>query len=128
MSRVVLDASAILAFIQGEPGSEKLTPALLSNSICSAVNLAEVHGKLVSRGWSVDEAWEDAFSPTQEVIPFDLSQARTAGDLVAQTRTLGLSLGDRACLALALSLKIPVYTTEHVWRKLKLEVPVFVIR
>ena len=128
MSKVVLDASAILAFIQGEPGSEKLTPELLSGSICSAVNLAEVHGKLVSRGWSVDEAWEDAFSPAQEVIPFDLSQARIAGDLVTHTRTLGLSLGDRACLALALSLKAPVYTTEQAWRKLKLEVSVHVIR
>jgi PIN domain nuclease of toxin-antitoxin system len=128
MSKVVLDASAILAFIQGEPGSEKLTPELLGGSICSAVNLAEVHGKLVSRGWSVYEAWEDAFSPTQEVIPFDLSQARIAGELVPRTRALGLSLGDRACLALALTLKAPVYTTEQAWRKLKLEVPVHVIR
>ena len=128
MSRIVLDASAILAFIQGERGSEKLTPELLSDSACSAVNLAEVHGKLVSRGWSVDEAWEDAFSPSQQVVPFDVSQARIAGDLVIHTRTLGLSLGDRACLALALMLKASVYTTEQGWRKLKLEVPVHVLR
>jgi PIN domain nuclease of toxin-antitoxin system len=128
MNNIVLDASAILAFIQGEPGSEKLTPELLSGSLCSAVNLAEVHGKLVSRGWSIDEAWEDALSPAQEVIPFDLSQARIAGDLVTQTRTFGLSLGDRACLALALALKAPVFTTEQVWKKLKLDVAVHVIR
>lgn len=128
MNRVVLDASAILAFIQGEPGSEKLTPQLLSAAVCGAVNLAEVHGKLVSRGWSVDEAWDDATSPIQEVIPFDLSQARLAGGLVAHTRTIGLSLGDRACLALALTLEAPVYTTEQAWKKLKLEVPVHVIR
>lgn len=123
-----MDASAILAFIQGEPGSEKLTPQLLSAAVCGAVNLAEVHGKLVSRGWSVDEAWDDATSPIQEVIPFDLSQARLAGGLVAHTRTIGLSLGDRACLALALTLEAPVYTTEQAWKKLKLEVPVHVIR
>jgi ribonuclease VapC len=128
MNRIVLDASAILAFIQGESGSEKLTPQVLSNSICSAVNLAEVHGKLVSRGWPVDEAWEDAFSPAQEVVSFDSRQARLAGDLIAQTRPLGLSLGDRACLALALLVKAPVYTTEQAWRKLKLEVPVQIIR
>lgn len=128
MNRVVLDASAILAFIQGEPGSERLTPQLLSAAVCGAVNLAEVHGKLVSRGWSVDEAWDDATSPIQEVIPFDLSQARLAGGLVAHTRTIGLSLGDRACLALALTLEAPVYTTEQAWKKLKLEVPVHVIR
>ena len=123
-----MDASAILAFIQGEPGSEKLTTALLNGAVCGAVNLAEVHGKLVSRGWPADEAWEDARSPIQDVLPFDLSQARLAGGLVAHTRALGLSLGDRACLALALTLKAPVYTTEQAWKKLKLEVPVHVIR
>jgi len=62
------------------------------------------------------------------VAPFDSPQARLAGDLITETRTLGLSLGDRACLALALILKSPVYTTEQVWKKLKLEVPVHVIR
>ena len=128
MNRIVLDASAILAFIQGEPGSEKLTAELLSRAVCGAVNLAEVHGKLVSRGWSIDEAWEDARSPIQEAVPFDLSQARLTGGLIALTRALGLSLGDRACLALAITLKAPVYTTEQAWKKLKLEVPVHVIR
>ena len=128
MNRIVLDASAILAFLQGERGSEKLTPELLNAAVCGAVNLAEVHGKLVGRGWSVEEAWEDATSPIQEVVPFDLSQARIAGDLVAHTRTFGLSLGDRACLALAITLEAPVYTTEQAWKKLKLEVPVHVIR
>jgi PIN domain nuclease of toxin-antitoxin system len=128
MNRIVLDASAILAFLQGERGSEKLTPALLNSAVCGSVNMAEVHGKLVSRGWPEDEAWEDATSPIQEVIPFDLAQARLAGNLVAHTRPLGLSLGDRACLALALTLKAPAYTTEQTWRKLKLQVPVYVIR
>lgn len=128
MNRVVLDASAMLAIINGEPGQEKLTPELLSNSVCGAVNLAEVHGKLVSRGWSADEAWEDATSPVQDVVPFDSAQARIAGNLTAQTRHLGLSLGDRACIALALALKAPVYTAERTWKKLKLEVPVHVIR
>jgi PIN domain nuclease of toxin-antitoxin system len=128
MNRIVLDASVMLAFIQGEPGSEKLTEELLRGAVCGAVNLAEVHAKLVSRGWPVDEAWEDARTPTQEVIPFDLSQARIAGDLVPHTRAFGLSLGDRACLALALIFKAPVYTTEQTWKKLKLEVPVHVIR
>jgi PIN domain nuclease of toxin-antitoxin system len=128
MNRIVLDASAILAFLQGERGSEKLTPALLNSAVCGAVNVAEVHSKLVSRGWSIEEAWEDATSTIQEVIPFDISHARLAGSLVTQTRALGLSLGDRACLALAITLRAPVYTTEQAWKKLKLEVPVHVIR
>ena len=128
MSKCVLDASAILAVINREPGHEKLTPEVLSNSLCGTVNLAEVHGKLVGRGWSSDEAWEDASSPVQDVVPFDSLQARIAGDLTLQTRQLGLSLGDRACLALAIARHAPVYTAERAWKKLELDVPVHVIR
>jgi len=128
MSRIVLDASAILAVIHQEPGYEKLTPDLLGRAVVSAVNLAEVQGKLVSRGWKSDEAWEDATSPIQEVVPFDQEQARIAGDLIAQTRPLGLSLGDRACLALGIAIKGPVYTCEKAWKGLRLGVPTHVLR
>jgi ribonuclease VapC len=128
VNRIVLDASAILAVIGGEPGTEKLIPDLLARAVCSTVNLAEVHAKLVSSGWTSDQAWEDATSPVREVVPFDEEQARTAGDLVIQTRHLGLSLGDRACLALGIALKVPVYTAERVWKKLNMGVRVHVIR
>jgi ribonuclease VapC len=128
MNRIVLDASAILAVIGGEPGAEKLTPDLLARAAGSAVNLAEVQTKLVSRGWTSGQAWEDATSPVREVLPFDEEQARTAGDLVAQTRQLGLSLGDRACLALGIALKAPVYTAEKAWKKLRVGVKIHVIR
>jgi ribonuclease VapC len=127
MNRIVLDASAILAVINDEPGAEKLTPELLANAVGSAVNLAEVQAKLVSRGWASEEAWEDATSPVREVLAFDEDQARIAGDLVTQTRSLGLSLGDRACLALGAALKAPVYTAEKSWKKIG-NVPVHVIR
>jgi ribonuclease VapC len=128
MNRIVLDASAILAVINAEPGAEKLTPDLLAGAVGSTVNLAEVQTKLVSRGWSSDEAWEDATSPVREVLSFDEEHARVAGDLVAHTRPLGLSLGDRACLALGMALKAPVYTAEKAWKKLKVGVRVHVIR
>jgi ribonuclease VapC len=128
MNKIVLDASAILAVINGEPGADKLTPTLLSSAAASAVNLAEVQTKLVTRGWTSDQAWEDATSPLREVLPFDEEQARIAGDLVTQTRALGLSLGDRACLALGIVLKLPIYTAEKTWKKLKLSVPIHVIR
>lgn len=128
MNRVVLDASTILAVIGGEPGAEELTPELLARAVASAVNLAEVQTKLVSRGWTSEQAWEDATSPVREVIPFDEEHARIAGDLVSQTRALGLSLGDRACIALGMALKVPVYTAEKAWRKLKVGVRVHVIR
>ena len=128
MNRTVLDATAILAVINAEPGAEKLTPDLLAGAVGSAVNLAEVQTKLVSRGWTSDEAWEDATSPIREVLPFDEEQARMAGDLVTQTRHLGLSLGDRACLALGIALKVPVYTAEKAWKKVKVGVRIHVIR
>ncbi len=126
--RIVLDASAILALINREPGHDRLTPELLSNAISSTVNLAEVQSKLVSRGWSSDEAWEDTTSPVQEVAPFLQQHARIAGDLITQTRKLGLSLGDRACLALAMALDAPVYTADQTWKKLKLGIRIHVIR
>ena len=128
MNRIVLDASAILAVIGDEPGAEKLTSDLLADAVASTVSLAEVHTKLVSRGWTSDQAWEDATSPVREVALFDEQQARIAGDLVIQTRHLGLSLGDRACLALGIALKLPVYTAEKAWKKLKLGVRIHVIR
>ena len=128
MSRIVLDASVMLAALNREPGSEKLTPEMLSNSAGSTVNLAEVHTKLVSRGGDPDEAWEDALSAIHEPVPFNEEQARIAGGLVTQTRTLGLSLGDRACLALGLALKAPVYTTDKSWKNLKLGIRIHVIR
>ena len=128
MNRIVLDASAILAVINGEPGHEKLTPELLARAVGGAVNLAEVQSKLVSRGWTSDEAWEDATSPVQQVLPFEEDHARIAGDLIAQTRHVGLSLGDRACLALGMSLKAPVYTAEKLWKNLKVSVRIHLIR
>lgn len=128
MNRIVLDASAILAVIHQEQGNERLTPHLLDDAVASSVNLAEVHSKLVDSGWTSDEAWEDATSPIREVVSFDEEHARIAGDLITRTRPLGLSLGDRACLALALALKAPVYTADRAWNSLKLKIRIYVIR
>jgi ribonuclease VapC len=130
VSRIVLDASALLAVLNGEPGSEKLTSHLdlLSNAAVSTVNLAEVHGKLIGYGVDQEDAWEAALSPIREVIVFTSEQAKIAGGLVSQTRSLGLSLGDRACLALGMALKVPVYTADRDWKNLKLGVKIHVIR
>ena len=124
----MLDASAMLAVLNREPGSERLTPEMLSNASGSTVNLAEVHTKLVSRGEDPDDAWEDALSAIQELVPFTEAQARIAGGLVPQTRALGLSLGDRACLALGIALHAPVYTTDRSWKNLKLGIRIHVVR
>ena len=128
MNSVVLDASAILALINREPGSDKLTAKVLADAVCSTVNLAEVQAKLVSKGWSPEDAWEDATSPIREAVFFTDEHAKIAGSLVALTQPFGLSLGDRACLALGISLKTPVYTADKTWSRLKLGLRIHLIR
>jgi PIN domain nuclease of toxin-antitoxin system len=128
MNRIVLDASALLAILNQESGADKLTAELLSVAASSTVNLAEVHGQLVEQGLNSDDAWDATLSPVREAVPFTPEQAKLAGALVAQTRSLGLSLGDRACLALALVLKAPVYTADKPWKNLKVGIRIHVIR
>jgi ribonuclease VapC len=128
MNRIVLDASAVLAVLNQEPGADKLTPELLSIAASSTVNLAEVQGKLVEQGLRPDEAWDATLSPVREAVSFTPEQAKLAGALVAQTRSLGLSLGDRACLALAQILNAPVYTADKPWKNLRVGVRIHLIR
>jgi len=127
MSKKVLDASAILAILFHEPGEEKLTDEILDEAVLSTVNLAEVHSKLVKMGHDPEAAWSDAeaVAPTEDYSP---AHAKLAGTLAKSTSQYGLSLGDRSCLALAISLGAEVYTTEKLWKNLKVGVPIHVIR
>lgn len=126
MSAAVFDSSAILTLLNSEPGSEKLSA--LDGSISSAVNLAEVQTKLVAKGLDPVVAWEVTLGAVNEASDFTVAHAELAGSLVSKTRSLGLSLGDRACLALAISLDAPVYTADRAWNKLKLPIRIHVIR
>jgi len=128
MNEVVLDASAILAIIFHERGAEELTDEIMAHAVASTVNLAEVQSKLRKKGYDPEEAWEDALSLITTAEPFVSEQAKIAGDLITTTAKYGLSLGDRSCLALAIALKATVYTTEQVWRNLKVGIPIHVIR
>jgi ribonuclease VapC len=128
VNRIVIDSSVLLAVIHQERGSEKITPEFLTRAVISTVNLAEVQSKLVSSGWPSSVAWADATGSVREVIPFTAEHAQAAGSMVAQTRTLGLSLGDRACLALGLTLRAPVYTADRSWKALKLGIRIHSIR
>jgi PIN domain nuclease of toxin-antitoxin system len=128
MSRWVLDASAILAVLFDEPGNEVLTDEILAESALSAVNLAEIQAAIVRKGVAPADAWTRAIAHGGEIVPFTQDQARVAGSLIAQTRILGLSLGDRACLALALETRASVYTADKSWKKLNLGLPIRVIR
>lgn len=128
MSKIVLDASAVLAILNGEAGADKLPPRLLNDATVSTVNLAEVHSKLVGRGLDPEEAWEAALSVVRDSEPFTDEHAKIAGGLAAQTRRLGLSLGDRACLALGIALRAAVYTADQSWKGMRLGIPIHVIR
>jgi len=128
MNRSVLDASVILAVLFHERGEEKMTDEIMELAVVSAVNLAEVQSKLVKLGHPPENAWSDALLLESDPEPFTADQAKIAGSLIAKTQKYGLSLGDRSCLALAITLKAPVYTTEQVWRNLKVGVPIHVIR
>jgi PIN domain nuclease of toxin-antitoxin system len=128
MNESILDSTAILAILDREPGAEKLSLEILSQAVISAVNLAEVQTVLVNRDIPPEEAWVDACSPVREVISFSREQAKLVGSLIKQTRLLGLSLGDRACLALGILRSVPVYTADRVWKKLKIGVEVRLLR
>jgi PIN domain nuclease of toxin-antitoxin system len=127
VNRVVLDASAIIAAIGSEPGAD-IVLEQISNAAVSTVNLAEVKSKLVDSGFPPADAWEAAVSFSREIFDFDSRQADVAGGLISSTRHLGLSLGDRSCLALALILKAPVYTADRDWTKLDLGLDIRLVR
>jgi PIN domain nuclease of toxin-antitoxin system len=111
---VVLDASALLALMDAEPGEDAVA-AVLPGALLSSVNLAEVVSKLAERGMPAAQAHADALALGIEVVAFDGDLALDAGVLRPLTRAAGLSLGDRCCLALARSREAAVLTTETSW-------------
>lgn len=113
-SAFVLDASAVLALINGEPGQDEVAE-VLAGSLMSAVNLAEVVSKLAERGMPASEALADTLALGMQVIPVDTILAGMVGALRPLTRAGGLSLGDRCCLALAQQRDRVVMTCERSW-------------
>jgi len=127
VARVVLDASAILAVFLHEPGWDVVADHMREAAI-SAVNFAEVLSKLSDRK-APDEVVQMARRAIQHlVVPFDHAMALRAADLRRSTRARGLSLGDRACLALALTESLPVLTAARPWRDLGLPLDIRIIR
>jgi PIN domain nuclease of toxin-antitoxin system len=125
---VVLDASAVLAFLQDEPGAAAVE-ASLPHSVISAVNLSEVIAKLSERGMPAEAIREALEGLPFDVHAFGLDDAYKAGALRAATRAAGLSFGDRACLALAARLGVAAVTADRAWIKPNgVSVPVRVVR
>ena len=125
--RYVLDASALLALLHDELGGESVRP-LLPAAVMSSVNWAEVVQKCVARGVDVDGLRSDLGSLGLRVWPFSADDAEDSGRLWSTTKALGLSLGDRACLAMGQRLSLPVLTADRVWGSLDVDFPVQVIR
>lgn len=114
MSDPVLDSSAVLALLLGEPGAERVA-ATLPGARLSTVNLAEIISKLCEKGMPTDQAYMAVESLGIEIVPFTAGQAVLSGSLRPLTRAFGLSLGDRACLALARDLDEHVLTADTAW-------------
>lgn len=117
-----------MALIRGEAGADRVE-ACLPGALISTVNQAEVQTKLVSAGLGETLAWWHIAKADCAAVPFDEEQARISGGLARFTRPLGLSLGDRACLALAIQRKAAVvYTTDREWKNLDLAIQIEIIR
>ncbi len=120
MIKHVLDASAVLAVLNGERGEKKVIP-ILGESVISSVNLTEVAAKLLEAGMiEADALLAVSVLGIGEIADFTEDLAWDAARLRPLTKQYGLSLGDRACLALATRLNIPAVTADKEWSKLKL--------
>ena len=124
---VVLDASALLAFLHEEPGGERVS-SVLEGAHVSAVNWSEVLQKALQLDVEIDGMQQEFVDVGVTFEPFTPEQAETAARLFTRTRGHGLSLADRACLALALEMGLPVMTADRAWARLGLDLEVDVIR
>lgn len=123
----MLDASALLALMLGEPGADAIH-AILPSARISAVNLSEVVAKLQERAIPDGVIADSLAELDLDVVVFDQPQAMRAGLLRQVTRPVGLSLGDRACLASAATAGATAITTDRVWGDLDLGIAIEVAR
>lgn len=127
MTAFVLDSSAVMAVMFGEPGQERVV-ATLPGALLSTVNLSEIIAKLTLRGVTAQDAESAIRRLGVDCVDFSAAHARIAGDLRALTKSAGLSLGDRACLALAQERQAEVLTADRAWGAIDMPVTVSVIR
>ncbi len=121
--RVILDASALLAGLNAEPGADRVAAAL-DNAVVSAVHFAEVAGGVARGGNSPERVRAVLATLACAVIPADEEMAVDVGLMRARTDRAGLSLGDRFCLALGRRLRAPVMTADQQWALIADEVGV----
>ena len=124
---IIFDSSAILAFLFEEPGGDRVAEQLRGGYL-SSVNHCEVIERMLDRGQSIAGARASVARLQLEIVPFDQAQAERAAELRAATTRFGLSLGDRACIALAERIGARVVTADRQWAKAPLPVEIEVIR
>ena len=122
MSKIVLASSALIALLKNESGSDRVE-SLLGQIVMSSVTVSETATVLLELGMSNREGQECLFPLISLIVPFDEEQAFYAATLSRQTKRMRLSFEDRACLALGMKMKVPVYTANKTWKNLPLETP-----
>jgi PIN domain nuclease of toxin-antitoxin system len=127
LSEAVLDASALLALLNHEPGHKEVARSIPHAAI-SAVNLSEVVAKLADNGMPEEEIREALESLALEVHGFGRELAYETGLLRPTTKSRGLSLGDQACIALGSRLELPILTTDRTWEGLDMATEVRLVR
>ena len=126
-SQFIFDTSAVLAIIFNEPGAESAIPHL-SSGVFSTVNLAEAATVGVRKGIEFIAVREMLSRLPLEIVPLDDNHAYRTASLQPFAQSHNLSLGDRACLGVALSLGLPVLTADRRWAELTLGIEVRLIR
>ncbi len=129
MNKSVVDASALLAYLFDEPGAELVAELLDAGSaLVSSVNYAETVGKLIDRKMPEEVVKITMENLGLEVVSYDEQQALLTGLFQKSGLSYGLSIGDRACLALAKVGGFPLMTADRVWQEVPLGVEVRLIR
>lgn len=119
-NNIILDASALLALIQNEPGTE-IIKSLLKVSVMSTVNITETLSVLQRADITPKEGLTLITNIITTIIPFDLELAELTANIHPLVKSKGLSLADRACIALGIKLQIPIYTADKIWAELNLD-------
>lgn len=125
--KYVIDASALLAMLWNEDGA-KIVEDNIENSILSSVNLAEIYSKMSDRNIDINQAKQLLESLGFGIFNFDSNQALLCAKLRINTKEFGLSLGDRACMALAMQENLPIITADKIWLKVDIGLKIISIR
>ena len=124
---MILDASALLALLQGEPGADKVQ-AVLHRAIINTVNWSEVIQKLSVRDPDAADIRAEMELTGLKIMPFTIDQAEICASLWEQAQPFGLTLADGSCIATGIDRNMEIMTTDKVWQEMELPIAVHVIR